>query len=271
MERNKDMSVHRTRSIQAIVSDGYRLYVANLFRIVRGSWLQGILYALCFGVVMSYFYTNLLPVFLAEQSSSCVFVKPLVIWLLMLLVFCISLAFFVSSAGFAPLREHEQTGTINLPLHWWGRWPLSLTGRVLVAMLWLMLPGPLLLFVLPILITAFNSVMSPSFSLTSPLKGFGRAAHHFGPIIVVTMVVCLVVGVASVFIEFPAFILSMANVESQIGVTKGDELDMPVPLFWFNFATFSIIGLLQAYIHLSMLFPFYYLWGSIKNETSQTE
>ena len=47
MEKNNDLSVHHApRSMQAVLSDGYRLYAQNFTRLVHSSWIQAVIYAL---------------------------------------------------------------------------------------------------------------------------------------------------------------------------------------------------------------------------------
>ena len=44
---------------------------------------------------------------------------------------------------------------------------------------------------------------------------------------------------------------------------------MPEYIGRLNFAVFALMGFLQAYIHLSTLFPFYYLYGSIEQQEKE--
>ena len=63
--------------------------------------------------------------------------------------------------------------------------------------------------------------------------------------------------------------MTLANVEAAKGLAAGDAVDMPENLWLVNFAVFAVCGLLQAYIHLAMLFPLYYIWGNA-NAKQQT-
>lgn len=233
MEKNNDLSVHRTpRSMQAVLSDGYRLYAQNFVRLVRSSWIQAILYALTLGFSQSYFYTNVLPAALqgADQSQ----LAPVaLLWvgsgLLMLLV----IVLFAFAGGVAPLHDHCQTDAIHAPRRWWGRWPWRLMAKGVIAlprMLWKVI------------------------------------RHQLGTLIVVSLVMALVVAVASFVLQLPANILATANIQAQVGLAAGDAVDLPANIFWINLAVFSFCGLLQAYIHLSTLFPLYYVWGNTRTK-----
>lgn len=227
MEKNNDLSVHHApRSMQAVLSDGYRLYAQNFTRLVRSSWIQAVIYALTTGACVTYYYTRLLPLVLSHDASM---LTTLAIWLGTGVIFLLAAILFAFAGGVAPLHDHFQSGAIHSPRRWWGRWPwrLMLKGlTTLPRMLWQVI------------------------------------RHQLGALIVVTLVTALVTLVASAILELPALILSTANMQAQVGLAAGDAVDLPENFAWINFATFSFCGLLQAYIHLSTLFPLYYVWGN---------
>lgn len=307
MEKEKDLNVHRVRSAQAAISDGYRLFAANFGRLLRSSWIAALLYALSMGWGMAYLFTDLMPDALMHGALAQPDFGRLALWMGLMFVFSLSLVLFVCAAGFAPLRQHEQTGTIEKPVRWRGRWPWTLVGRGIVVFFWLgvvvavgqtviaLLLWALLsmtgqglmthsvtfmvvvvvmelLFTvlwLPLLVTSFDQMMASRMKWTPPFEGYSQVARHLGKIVVVAIVVWIVVGVVSAVVQMPAFILTAANLEALNDMARGDAVDMPQPLFWFNFFTFALAGLLQAYLHLSTLFPFYYVWGSIKETKNE--
>lgn len=305
--KEKDLNVHRVRSTQAAISDGYRLFARHFGCLLRGSWIAALLYALSMGCALAYLFTCLMPSMLIPGAQPSM--GGLVLWLGLMAAYTLAILLFVCSAGFAPLRQHEQTGEIQKPRHWWGRWPWALVLRALVVVFWLsvatalgtMVIGLLLwalvsitgqgfaahgitftvvgmvlqlllmLLLLPLFVTSFDRMMAPRLRLSFPLKGYGLAARHIGKIAATAIVVWLVVGVVSAIVQLPAFILTSANVEALVDMARGDTVDLPQPLFWFNFITFALSGLLQAYLHLSTLFPFYYVWGSIKAQAPEAQ
>ncbi|MBQ9357328.1 MAG: hypothetical protein IJT98_08595 [Prevotella sp.] len=302
--KEKELSVHKVRSVQAAISDGYRLYWRNFGRIVRGSWPSALLYALSLGLAMAYYFTTVVPGMMTMAAAPQSTLGSLATWAGLMAVYALTIALFICSAGFAPLREHAATDAIGRPAKWWGRWPLSLTGRALVLAIWiaiasaigiavigliiwglilamgtqssaapitasitaLVLGSVVTLALLPLTITCIDRMMAPRFSLAPPLKGYGKAARQLGRLIVTSLVVWLVASTASALATLPATILTMADMVATTGAMNGDPVDMPQPLFWFFFASFALGGFLQAYIHLSTLFPFYYLWGSGKGD-----
>ena len=79
----------------------------------------------------------------------------------------------------------------------------------------------------------------------------------------------LVVGAATLFAALPAQVLSLANLQAEVGVLNGDPLGMPGYMGWLTAVVFTIAGFFQAYIHLSMLFPTYYMYGSIETQEEE--
>lgn len=306
-DKEKELSVHKIRSVQACIADGYRLYFRNFGKIVRGSWLSAVLYALSLGLAMAYYFTIVIPEMISMDTTGQSAFGSIATWCGLMGIYSLAILLFICAAGFAPLREHATNGTISRPPHWWGRWPLALTGRALVLGIWItmavtigvviiglilwgltaamgtgnttasittvavvmILTAALLLAILPLTITCIDRMMAPRFSLAPPLKGYGSAAKQLGRLIVTALVVWLVASLATSLATLPAFILTMADMVATAGAMNGDPVEMPQPLFWYFFATFAISGFLQAYIHLSTLFPFYYLWGSGKEVKSE--
>lgn len=226
MEKNNQLSAHRARSFQAVVGDGFRLYLQNFWKLLRSSWIQVLVYALILGFSMTYFFTDLLPRLITHHGM----LSQLLTWGATLVAFLISAVLFAFAGGIAPLHEHWHAETISMPLRWWGRWPWKLTFRGLTAL-------PMMLW-----------------------KALRKG--QAGALIALALIMLLLVLVATVIFQLPAIILAIANVEAQNGLAAGDAVDMPENIWWLNFATFSFCGVLQGYIHLTTLFPLYYIWGN---------
>jgi len=223
---NNTLSAHKTRSMQSVMADGWRLYFQNFGLLVRSSWIQAIIYSLVAGFSMTFFFTELLPLKLADLSL----MPALAIWGGTLLLFVVALALFAFAGGFDPLKEHWQTDTISKPRHWWGRWPWRLMVRGLSA-----LPKMLMLCI---------------------------RRHQLSKLIVVSLVMLLLVVVATAIFLMPAIILAIANIQGQADLAVGDAADLPENLWLLNFGTFTVCSFLQAYIHLATLFPLYYIWAN---------
>ena len=63
--------------------------------------------------------------------------------------------------------------------------------------------------------------------------------------------------------------LFSAKVVSLAGALQDDPTGMPDYMSWLNIVVFSLAGFIQAYIYLSSLFPFYYLYGSTEAQEKE--
>lgn len=226
MEQNdKSLTLYRHRSLQAVLTDGLSLYVKNFTKIVRSSWLQAIIYALTTGFSMAYFFTTLLPLWKRHSSMT----PELLTWIGTLVLFIAAALLLAFAGGVSTLYEHSRTDAISTPRRWWGRWPWRLTLKGIVRlpkMLW---------------------------------EAIGKG--QMGVLVAVGFVMLILTAVASLLLQLPAVIMAIANVEAATGRAAGDAVSMPDNLFLLNFATFTLCGLLQAYIHLATLYPLYYIYG----------
>ncbi|MCR4808406.1 MAG: hypothetical protein K5896_00930 [Prevotella sp.] len=226
MEKN-ELSLNRPRSFQAVLSDGLRLYASHIWCLVRSSWVQAIVYALAVGFSMAYFFTYLLPLMMGHRSL----MPELAIWGATFVVYILAALLLSTAGAVAPLQQHSKTDAITAPSKWWGRWPWKLSLRSIIRlpqMLW--------------------TVMR----------------HQPGVFVSVSLILLLLVLVATLAFMLPAVVMAIADTEVAAGKAAGDAVEMPENLFQMNFITFTICGLLQAYIHLATLFPLYYLWGNGK-------
>lgn len=154
----------------------------------------------------------------------------------------VSLAAFVISAlllasyALAACREHRQTGSISRCRHWWGTWP-CLKALVLL------------------------------------LKGvrwfFTAGLRRFGLLFATLLVTAIITLLLTFFCELPGIIIGTANVKAYAGMFMGDELGMPDYLPTLTFVAFTIAGFIQAYVHLTTIFPFYYAYGTIEHQRQE--
>lgn len=233
MEKNSNLSVYHTRSLQSVISCGFRLYAQNFSRLVRSSWIQAIIYALVVGGTMAYYFSHVLPGLSADYYPWPELAVLGGLWVLFGLVATL----FAFAGGFDPLHEHALTDSIGLPRRWWGRWPWKLALR--------------------------GQTVLPQMLLKTIKK------KQMGALVAVLLLMTLLVLIASVILQLPTIIMTLANVEAAKGLAAGDAVDMPENLWLVNFAVFAVCGLLQAYTHLAMLFPLYYIWGNA-NAKQQT-
>lgn len=91
-------------------------------------------------------------------------------------------------------------------------------------------------------------------------KGWIR---HLGSVFLVGIVCILIVSALTLLTSMSTIIMMAANWESQIGVIGGDPVGMPSYVRWLSIGAFIIAGFIQAYIWLTVIFPFYLVRTSI--------
>ena len=310
MDNKKDLSVLRNRSIRACIGDGYQLYVGNFYRIFRSSWVAALLYAVVCGLATSYFIMQY-PKLLIIDAMGAEAVTAQAAWVVttmvtmlcaMLLVLVITAVF--ASYGVSALAEHQASGSISKPQKWYGRLDAQALKRTLMALGWWVLVALLAGFVvsavsmvsqrflshyvglglmvlvgiglmvvlLPLCYTFMKYLLTPKSTFVKVLgTTYGKGFKRMGAIFMVALVVGLVTALLSCVIELPANILYLANVQSQVGLLQGDPSGMPDYMSWMNLLVFAVAGFIQAYVHLSSLFPFYYLYGKIETDEQERQ
>lgn len=101
------------------------------------------------------------------------------------------------------------------------------------------------------------------------MKPFAFPIRYWGGAILVLMMVAFVTMSLILITELPAIVLLAAGMVSQAGAFQGDPTGMPDYMVWTNLVVFSLAGFVQAYILLSTLFPFYYLYGSARMQEKE--
>ena len=312
MEQQKnDLNLNRLRSSGAAIADGYRLYMGNFRRILRSSWIHAIVYAVTlsfFTIIHISFIPAMSIMHYMKASNEQMFstlgqlmLLTLTAWILFILASTI-----IASTAFSALSEHQSTGAITAPFTWLGKLDTYMLGRMLKAVIGL----GLLVTVANVLVTAvgvgcivylgrmaglvalgvlsllFVAAIVPlgypltKYMLTPTARLFPTLAsaypvglRHWGDLFVVQLITAIVCMVLVFATELPAVILTMANVSSQMGTLTGDPTGMPEYMGWLTVVVCCIAGFIQAYVHMSALFPLYYLYGSIEtqeNERKQT-
>ncbi len=294
---SKNFEVSHLRSVGASISDGYRLYLDHFRRIFRASWLVALVYALIFGLSSSVL-VKVLPemVFLHSVGMKEGLLSPAVIVVALYTVMSLA-ATLLFAVGFSLLDGHQQTGTVPIAPRWFGWLDKKRTLRTLTAwgtLLFITLVGGLLLgmvayylhqylssiafhvaslvIVVTVLLAASLLVMQMvRFVLSDRRSPFAHfyAPRYWGNIIMISMVVVIITELLSMITELPTNILTIANIQSQTGILKGDPVGTPDYMTWMNLIAFTLAGFIKAYVLLSALFPLYYLNGSIATQEQE--
>ena len=98
---------------------------------------------------------------------------------------------------------------------------------------------------------------------------YPTALKHYGFMLIVMLVSCIVIVVAEYILALPAMLLATASYQANIGVLYGDPLGMPGYITYVSAVVFFMAGFLQAYIRMSALFTAYYMYGSIETQEEE--
>lgn len=276
MEKEKDDILLKVRSSRGCISAGYRLYTGHFKHIFRYSWLAALIYAVfcSVGGAMMIMMPRMMPITAA----------------ILIIVECL-----FASYGFSVLKQHQTFGNILRPAKWF-----SLDTHIFVRTIkcWLCLfviyliasiiivgigfaafkflslytaigaaaLGALVIMclLLPLTYITMRYILNDGIGFWKQLKiGYGVGMRRWGFIFIVVLVAVIVELLLLMLLSLPAIILSIANTQSMFGVAMGDPYALPSYMPALAAGTFLIIGFLQAYVMLSVLFPIYYMYGSI--------
>ncbi len=300
----------RSRSSSAVIKKGYRFYLNNFRKLFKASWSVALLYAIVVGVSMSLFINHFTQYIILSQSGLAgtpevqqqFYVFLAIVGGIGLLFLLIAVLF--TSCGITLLDEYRSSGITTMPTRWYGRLSRPHVLLTLKAVLWLLLiiivfagiivgcafvwkvwlgnitgivfficmNALLLVMWLPFSYIIFNYMFDGHISFPSLLsRRFGVAIRHWGSIFIVALVTGILVMLFTIITELPANILYIANLQSQIGMLQGDPQGMPTYMTWMNLIVFAIAGFIQAYVHLSTLFPYFFLYGSLEAQEEERE
>ena len=310
MEKDNELKLLRPRSLAAVVSDGYRLYLGNFRPLFRSSWLAAVAYGLTFALMMGYVVNNVIPLRVnmatfgvADQSAMT---TTMLLYSAAAILFALA-ALLLAAQAFKAFNEHRATDTISRPQHWYGRLCLPWFGRLLMTELWMMVLSTLvctfftgvvyamlslgvvgnvwksvaslavlavllviaIALMLPLCYTVMRSVLDKKFQWKPPVKGYQAGLRHCGLLFATTLVVVIITGLLTLVCELPAVIMGVANIKAYAGMATGDPLGLPEHIVPLTYCVFVLAGFVQAYVHLSSLFPIYYAYGSIEQQEAE--
>ena len=284
MEKEKDDILLKVRSSRGCISAGYRLYTGHFKHIFRYSWLAALIYAVfcSVGGAMMIMMPRMMPITAA----------------ILIIVECL-----FASYGFSVLKQHQTFSNILRPAKWF-----SLDTHIFVRTIkcWLCLfviyliasiiivgigfaafkflslytaigaaaLGALVIMclLLPLTYITMSYILNDGIGFWKQLKiGYGVGMRRWGFIFIVVLVAVIVELLLLMLLSLPAIILSIANTQSMFGVAMGDPYALPSYMPALAAGTFLIIGFLQAYVMLSVLFPIYYMYGSIDAQEQEKQ
>ena len=303
MEKKTDLQLLRPRSLAAVITDGYRLYMGTFRTLFRSSWLVALVFALAFALFMGNLVNNFIPLQVTLRTTGMPIPPSAVVYYFATMLFYLLGAALLAAHAVRLFREHSRTGEVSRPEHWWGRLCLKPFLHLVVVGVWMMLVGVIIdvvfalaiiailslgvvgsigksiasivfLSILALIILSFcipfyytvmrTLVADEKIRFTPPFRGYALGLRHWGLLVATLIVVVLFTSLLSLVCELPAVIMIMANTMAYVGLAQGDPLGMPENMVPLAYAVFFVAGFIQAYVHLSALFPFYYAYGAIE-------
>ena len=300
METRNEEQPLKIRSARAVIAAGFRLYMGNFRRIFRTTWLPALIGALV--TALEYYLSiqsipqlgNVAQAPMGENVAY--FLVQSFVSLLNLIVTIVFLSY-----GFSMLSRHRAEGAIPYPARWLtppdGRSLMRTTAAVIV---WIVatcvaaIPPAAVIaiglgaksmttigagliialvmgaFLLPLVYPSMRYVTTRDTRLFDLLgSGYRQGLRYWGYIFAVLFVILLIITVILVITMLPAIVLLIANTKAQTGAIMGDPLSMPSYMGWMSFVVFTLSGFIQAYVLLAVLFPAYYMAGSIEQQEIQ--
>ena len=284
MEKEKDDILQKVRSSRGCISAGYRLYTGHFKHIFRYSWLAALVFALFCSVSGAFMIMmpRLIPITAA----------------ILLIMECL-----FASYGYSVLKQHQTLGSIIRPAKWFSI-DTHIFVRTIKCWLWVfviyLIAGiiigglgvaavkflalytaigcialgalVILCLLLPLTYITMRYILNDGLGFWKQFKiGYGVGMRRWGFIFIVVLVACIVEVLLMMLLSLPATILSLANTQSMFGVAMGDPYALPSYMPALAAVTFLIIGFLQAYVMLSVLFPIYYMYGSIDAQEQEKQ
>ena len=308
MENKTELKLLRPRSLAAVISDGYRLYMGTFRSLFRSSWPVAIVYALVFALFMGDVVNNVIPMQVSMTASGMTAMPPTIIFSSVLALFYMLAIYLLAAQAVRAFREHKATDDITRPAKWYGRLCLKCFLRLLVVGLWMLLLGIIInvffaaivagilslgvvgsigksiaslvlllvlvalviVLIIPLYYTVMRALLADGkIQLAPPVQGYGRGLRHWGLLFATVFVVYIFTGLLTLVCELPAVIMVTANTMAYVGLATGDPLGMPENMVPLTYGVFFVAGFIQAYVHLSTLYPIYYAYGSIEQQEAE--
>ena len=310
MDNKTELKLLRPRSLAAVISDGYRLYMGTFRSLFRSSWPVAIVYAIAFALFMGDLVNNVIPMQISLASSGMTTMPPTIIFSSVLVLIYMLAVYLLAAQAVRAFREHKATDDITRPAKWYGRLCLKCFLRLLIVGLWMFLLGIVIniffvavvmgilslgvvgsigksiasLVLLLILVALVIALIIPLYytimrallidgkiQIAPPVRGYSRGLRHWGLLFATVFVVCLFTGLLTLVCELPAVIMATANTMAYVGLATGDPLGMPENMVPLTYVVFFVAGFIQAYVHLSTLYPIYYAYGSIEQQEAERQ
>ncbi len=298
----------KSNSSSASIKLGYKLYASHFTKIFRATWLPATVYAVICSVLGTLTVNGLLKLALITQTAPelapAYFRKYLALLIaggtLVIVGGLCELAFY--ACGLSLLYSHKTTGALPSPARWmrldrrfyWRTVKAALTcllfllttaavcGGVWLGGMAAKMPTMategltaviglvLLVLFLPFCHIELKYLLNPDTTTISVIASdYKTGLRHLGFIFAVALFGGVILLIAQNVLTLPAILLGIASFQANLGALAGDPLNMPSYTMALTVLLFFIAGFIQAYVRLSILFPFYYMTGSIDTQEEE--
>ena len=100
-------------------------------------------------------------------------------------------------------------------------------------------------------------------------KGYKVGFRHWGFIFAVLFITGIITAVVVLIVNTPHFVILGAKGLSDLGVMQGDPSGLPPFFSVLLFFVFAITTFIGQYVEMAMLFPVYYMYGSIETQEKE--
>lgn len=121
------------------------------------------------------------------------------------------------------------------------------------------------IFFLPFYYTVMKYLVETEGKLFPTVLGcYGRGLRYWGYIFVCTLLLGLCIGVCSIILMLPLYVVQTVQHLNQVGMLGGDESGLPAWFAWLIFGVSAVTYFVYAFVCLIQLFVSYYIYGSIE-------
>jgi hypothetical protein len=302
MEKEKNGVLYKIRSYSACFKKGFELYTNNFKLLFKYLWISLLIYAIFLTVVAQLYPTMIQGL----QYGTTGFVAILIYTICGILI-GIATASLVNGQVFTLFSKYKELGYLpdtNFKAHkkefihyywrsvktylWMIPYSLVVVGITCLLLASLtMMTGKTDSFVLKIffaviIIAIFFCAFIPLayFNIKYMMEdgigyikmmrnSFHIAMRHWGSIFVLAVITTIVVMIAVLIVNLPDYIIIIVNKLSSSAIVDGDPSGLPGSFGFFSSLVFLVCSFLQIFINIFMLFPFFFLYGSIEAEEKE--
>lgn len=286
------------RNAGRCIATGFFLYADNFRRLFRASWLSALVYAVLFAILGGACVTELPRIMVTALMRGSL--EGLSLWQPLTLITILTIVGGVAEVMFYSVAVSFLRGWEQPRAAW--KIDRNAALRCIIAALWwvafTIVPNAILWFLfdwklrfalldpfshkvlfaatlafiiivavllLPLIPITMAFVLKPETKMVTLLKAYYVKGLRRCPFILAVCFVNLcVMAVAGFIIQQPAIIIMTANIFANMGTLYGDPLGMPHYISTLTLAVFALAGFLQAYIRMAVIFPTYYMLGSLQ-------